>query len=78
MPRTTTLEFPGCPQLRALTFFTLGLIKVLEAREKQGVPRVVERWGEPKSSKCVVVVSMIDRKSHPSSIFCVELKYTSL
>ncbi|KAJ1397718.1 WD40/YVTN repeat-like-containing domain superfamily [Sesbania bispinosa] len=65
MPRTTTLECPGCPQFRALTFDTLGLIKVLEAREKQGVPRVVERWGEPESSKCVVAVSMIDRKSHP-------------
>ncbi|KAJ1385806.1 WD40/YVTN repeat-like-containing domain superfamily [Sesbania bispinosa] len=57
MPRTITLECPGCPRLRALTFDTLGLIK--------GVPRVVERWGEPESSKCVVAVSMIDRKSHP-------------
>ena len=27
MPRTTTLECPGCPSLRALTFDTLGLIK---------------------------------------------------
>lgn len=27
MPRTTTIECPGCPSLRALTFDTLGLIK---------------------------------------------------
>lgn len=27
MPRTTTLECPGCPPLRALTFDELGLIK---------------------------------------------------
>ncbi|PNX67043.1 hypothetical protein L195_g055416, partial [Trifolium pratense] len=27
MPRTSTLECPGCPPLRALTFDTLGLIK---------------------------------------------------
>ena len=26
-PRITTLECPGCPSLRALTFGTLGLIK---------------------------------------------------
>uniref|UniRef100_A0A2P2KWU9 WD repeat-containing protein DDB_G0290555-like n=1 Tax=Rhizophora mucronata TaxID=61149 RepID=A0A2P2KWU9_RHIMU len=29
MPRTTTLECPGCPPLRALTFDALGLIKGL-------------------------------------------------
>ncbi|XP_061372145.1 uncharacterized protein LOC133314654 [Gastrolobium bilobum] len=65
MPRTTTVECSGCPPLRALTFDALGLIKVVEARDKRGVPSVVERWGEPDSSKCVTAVSMIDRKSHP-------------
>ncbi|XP_057438943.1 LOW QUALITY PROTEIN: uncharacterized protein LOC130730832 [Lotus japonicus] len=66
MPRTTTIECPGCPSLRALTFDTLGLIKVLEAREKQdGVLKVVDRWGEPEASKSVLAVSMIDQKSHP-------------
>ncbi|XP_027188890.1 ribosome biogenesis protein NSA1 [Cicer arietinum] len=65
MPRTTTLECPGCPPLRALTFDTLGLIKVIESRENQGGPKVVERWGEPHSSKFVNAVSIIDRKSHP-------------
>ncbi|KAL2625605.1 hypothetical protein AAZV13_07G062000 [Glycine max] len=66
MPRTTTLECSGCPPLRALTFDALGLIKVVEARDKQrGAPLVVERWGDPESSKCVMAVSMIDRKSHP-------------
>lgn len=39
---------------------------VVEARDKQqGVPRVVERWGEPESFKSVTAVSMIDRISHP-------------
>ncbi|KAK7256256.1 hypothetical protein RIF29_29695 [Crotalaria pallida] len=67
MPRTTTVECPGCPPLRALTFDTLGLIKVVEARDKQqgGVPKIVERWGNPDSSKSVMAVSMIDRQSQP-------------
>ncbi|KAK7330063.1 hypothetical protein VNO77_24248 [Canavalia gladiata] len=66
MPRTTTVECPGCPPIRALTFDALGLIKVVEGRDKQrGVPQVVERWGHPQSSKCVMAVSMIDRNSNP-------------
>ncbi|TKY61897.1 WD repeat-containing protein 74 [Spatholobus suberectus] len=65
MPRTTTVECSGCPPLRALTFDALGLVKVVEARKKQqGVPQVVERWGDPESSKCVTAVSMIDRNSY--------------
>ncbi|XP_024027729.1 WD repeat-containing protein 74 [Morus notabilis] len=66
MPRTTTLECPGCPPLRALTFDVLGLIKVIEARSKEGgAAKVVERWGEPDSSKCVLAASMVDRKKDP-------------
>ncbi|XP_057723887.1 LOW QUALITY PROTEIN: uncharacterized protein LOC130939834 [Arachis stenosperma] len=65
MPRTTTVDCIGCPPLRALTFDTLGLIKVLEARDKQGAPRVVERWGEPDSSKGIMAVSMIQCHSNP-------------
>ncbi|MED6136585.1 hypothetical protein PIB30_057424 [Stylosanthes scabra] len=65
MPRTTTVDCPGCPPLRALTFDTLGLIKVLETRDKQGAPRVVERWGEPDSSKCITAVSMLQYYSNP-------------
>ncbi|PQQ11800.1 WD repeat-containing protein 74 isoform X2 [Prunus yedoensis var. nudiflora] len=67
MPRTTTLDCPGCPPLRALTFDELGLIKVIEARGKQGraEPKVVERWGDPDSSKCVLAASIHDRKSDP-------------
>lgn len=67
MPRTTTLDCPGCPPLRALTFDELGLIKVIEARGKQGraEPKVVERWGDPDSSKCVLAASIDDRKSDP-------------
>ncbi|KAK7396786.1 hypothetical protein VNO78_17945 [Psophocarpus tetragonolobus] len=66
MPRTTTLECSGCPPFRALTFDALGLIKVVEARHKnRQLPQVVERWGDPQSSKCVTAVSIIDRNSHP-------------
>ncbi|XP_028793841.1 WD repeat-containing protein 74 [Neltuma alba] len=66
MPRTTTVDCPGCPPFRALTFDALGLIKVVEARDKQAaVPRVVDRWGDPDSSSCVSAVSFTDRKADP-------------
>ncbi|XP_059657319.1 uncharacterized protein LOC132303893 isoform X2 [Cornus florida] len=66
MPRTTTLECPGCPPIRALTFDVLGLVKGVEARGKQGgVPRVVERWGEPNPAGCVLAASINDRKTDP-------------
>ncbi|KAK6261906.1 hypothetical protein QUC31_007722 [Theobroma cacao] len=66
MPRTTTVECPGCPPFRALTFDALGLIKVIEARGKEGgVPKVVERWGDPDASKCVLAASIDDRKTDP-------------
>ncbi|KAM0018744.1 putative transcription factor WD40-like family [Helianthus debilis subsp. tardiflorus] len=66
MPRTTTLESPGCPPLRAITFDVLGLIKVSEARSKQGgVTKVVERWGEPDASRCVLAASINDCKVDP-------------
>uniref|UniRef100_A0A803M860 Transducin/WD40 repeat-like superfamily protein n=1 Tax=Chenopodium quinoa TaxID=63459 RepID=A0A803M860_CHEQI len=65
MPRTTTIECPGCPPLRALTFDVLGLVKVIEARSKlDGVPKVVERWGDPDSSKAILAASINDRKSN--------------
>uniref|UniRef100_A0A803M862 glutathione transferase n=1 Tax=Chenopodium quinoa TaxID=63459 RepID=A0A803M862_CHEQI len=66
MPRTTTIECPGCAPLRALTFDVLGLVKVIEARSKlDGVPNVVERWGDPNSSKSILAASINDRKSNP-------------
>ncbi|GMP34074.1 hypothetical protein CsSME_00007108 [Camellia sinensis var. sinensis] len=67
MPRTTTLECPGCPSLRALTFDVLGLVKVIETSSKQGggVAKVVERWGDPDSSRCVLAASIDDSKSDP-------------
>lgn len=41
-------------------------IIVIEAHGKQGAsPKVVERWGEPDPSKCVVAASIIDRKIDP-------------
>ncbi|KAG4112754.1 hypothetical protein ERO13_D13G181701v2 [Gossypium hirsutum] len=70
MPCTTTVDCPGCPPRRALTFDALGLIKVIEAREKgAGVAKVVERWGDPDASKCVLAASMNDRKIDPIEIF---------
>ncbi|KAA8540706.1 hypothetical protein F0562_024375 [Nyssa sinensis] len=66
MPRTSKVECPGCPPIRALTFDVLGLVKVIEARSKQGgVPKVVERWGEPDSSRCVLATSINDCKTDP-------------
>ncbi|XP_023520037.1 WD repeat-containing protein 74-like [Cucurbita pepo subsp. pepo] len=66
MPRTTKVDCPGCPRLRALTFDVLGLIKVIEARGKEGeIPKVVERWGEPDFSKSVLAASLVDRKFDP-------------
>ncbi|PWA67354.1 transducin/WD40 repeat-like superfamily protein [Artemisia annua] len=66
MPRTTTVESAGCPPLRALTFDNLGLIKVTEARSKQGgFPKIVEKWGDPDSSRCVLATSINDRKVDP-------------
>ncbi|KAK9668878.1 hypothetical protein RND81_13G093600 [Saponaria officinalis] len=66
MPRTTTLECPGCPPLKALTFDVLGLVKVIKARSKDGgVAKVVKRWGDPDSSKAVVAASIDDSKSNP-------------
>ncbi|GAB2221335.1 hypothetical protein Droror1_Dr00012510 [Drosera rotundifolia] len=66
MPRTTTLESPGCPPIRALTFDSLGLIKVIEARDKvAGIPKVVERWGVPDASRGVVAAAMDDCKADP-------------
>ncbi|KAG8638717.1 WD repeat-containing protein 74 isoform X2 [Manihot esculenta] len=65
MPRTTTVECAGCPPLRALTFDTLGLIKVVESRGDRGIPQVVERWGNPDASKCVLAVSLDDSKKDP-------------
>ncbi|KAI3986427.1 hypothetical protein MKX01_037709 [Papaver californicum] len=79
MPRTTTVELPGCPPIRALTFDILGLIKVIESRspvttEAAGAnqpqaantsPKVVETWGSPDKSRCILNVSINDRKSDP-------------
>lgn len=66
MPRTSAVELPGCPPIRALTFDVLGLVKVIEAHGKQGaVPKVVDRWGDPDASKCVLAASIDDRKHDP-------------
>ncbi|CAI0407818.1 unnamed protein product [Linum tenue] len=65
MPRTTTVECPGCPPIRALTFDALGLIKVTESRGNSGIPQVVERWGDADSSKRVLAASIDDRANDP-------------
>ncbi|KAI5659041.1 hypothetical protein M9H77_27834 [Catharanthus roseus] len=66
MPRTTTVDIPGCPPLRALTFDVLGLIKVIEAKgAEKAHAQVVERWGEPDSSRGLLASSIIDRELDP-------------
>jgi len=66
MPRTTVVESPGCPPLRALTTDILGLVKVVEARTNPaGAARVVETWGEPDASRAIVAASLADRAADP-------------
>ncbi|ESQ33938.1 hypothetical protein EUTSA_v10007651mg [Eutrema salsugineum] len=66
MPRIITNETYGCPPIRALTFDSLGLIKVTEARGKErGTPTVVNTWGETNASRCVLAASIDDRLSNP-------------
>lgn len=81
MPRTSAVDCPGCPPIRAFTFDALGLIKVIEAHRvgdggNQGIssnPKVVERWGEPNSSHGILAASIDDRKTDPVCQFhCVD------
>ncbi|XP_072988139.1 ribosome biogenesis protein NSA1 isoform X1 [Typha latifolia] len=66
MPRTSAMECLGCPPLRALTTDVLGLVKVIEARGKViATPKVVETWGPPDASRCVVAASFVDRQKDP-------------
>ncbi|CAA7030683.1 unnamed protein product [Microthlaspi erraticum] len=66
MPRIITNETYGCPPIRALTFDSLGLIKVTEARGKErGTPTVVNTWGEMNANRSVIAASMDDRLDNP-------------
>ncbi|CAN6175511.1 unnamed protein product [Urochloa humidicola] len=66
MPRTTVVESPGCPPLRALTTDILGLVKVVEARAKPaGAAKIVETWGAPDASRAIVAASLADRAADP-------------
>lgn len=51
---------------------------VVESRggSQGSVPKVVERWGEPDSSRCVLAASFDDRKSNPVSISLTMLQYS--
>ncbi|XP_019266673.1 PREDICTED: cytochrome c-like [Nicotiana attenuata] len=67
MPCTITLDCPGCPPLKALTFGILRLIKVIEGKgEQKEAPKVVERWGETDASRCVLDTSIVDREFDPA------------
>ncbi|CAN6205481.1 unnamed protein product [Urochloa humidicola] len=66
MPRTTVVESPGCPPLRALTTDILGLVKVVEARAKAaGAAKIVETWGAPDASRAIVAASLASRAADP-------------
>lgn len=65
MPRTSAVESPGCPPLRALTTDVLGLIKVVEARGKAGPLKVVETWGPPDASRGILAASFADDENRP-------------
>lgn len=50
--------------LELLIFFWLFI--VIEAKgEEKSVPKLVERWGEPDSTRAVVAASIIDRELDP-------------
>ena len=54
-------------------FFFWGVI-VIEAKVSQGgAPRVVERWGELNSSKCVLAASINNHKEDPVCVRCYKL-----
>ncbi|KAL1212836.1 hypothetical protein V5N11_019284 [Cardamine amara subsp. amara] len=66
MPRVIPPENLGCPPIRALTFDSLGLIKVTEARGKDREnPTVVNTWGEMNASRTVLAASIDDRLRNP-------------
>ncbi|KAL9307653.1 putative transcription factor WD40-like family [Arabidopsis thaliana] len=66
MPRVIPPENLGCPPFRALTFDSLGLIKVTEARgQERGIPTVVNTWGEMNASRSVLAASIDDRLRNP-------------
>ena len=49
-------------------------VPVIEAKGSQGgAPRVVERWGELYSSKCVLAASINDRKDDLVCVGCCKL-----
>lgn len=51
-------------------FYFFWLLIVIEAKgEEKGAPKVVERWGEPDSSRAVVAASIVDRELDPVWIF---------
>lgn len=53
-----------------MDFVFFRLLIVIEAKgEEKGAPQVVERWGEPDSSRAVVAVSIVDRELEPVWIF---------
>ena len=55
-------------------FMVFFWVKVIEAKGSQGgAPRVVERWGELDSSKCVLAASINDRKDDPVCVGCCKL-----
>ncbi|KAK9906992.1 hypothetical protein M0R45_002546 [Rubus argutus] len=55
------VPIPGCPTIRALAFNESGVIEVIESDVRRpGIARVVEKWGDPDSSKSVVAASLTD------------------
>lgn len=50
------------------------VIVVVEARGKEkGVAKVVDRWGDPDSSKCVLAASIDDREFDPVCIIVTSI-----
>ncbi|KMZ61084.1 putative WD-repeat protein [Zostera marina] len=65
MPRTIASECPGCPSIRALTTDEIGRIKVIEARGKISIPKMVEAWGDPDYNRHIYLASFANRERDP-------------
>lgn len=63
---------------KSSTFVKKILGVVVEAKgEQKEAPKVVEKWGEPDASRCVLAASLVDREFDPVSYLC-EFTYCSL
>ncbi|XP_031497015.1 uncharacterized protein LOC116262087 [Nymphaea colorata] len=65
MPRTIATEPPGCSPVRAITSDVLGLLKVVQSQGEKQKHQVVDTWGAPDPSRCVLAASVANHPGNP-------------